>query len=183
MHWSKIPREAKGAQDTPPQNMLLCSTDEFELLSLFTKGKRHPLQHSGLENSMDFIVHRVTKSQARLSDFHFTLLISRAEVSHFYRKSPFVKVLPLSHTRKKRRGTHHLRWDWDESAQKPLSVIGYSHTFPVASLVAQLVKSLPTMWETWVWSLGQEDPLEKEMAFHSSILAWRIPWNEEPGGL
>jgi len=39
------------------------------------------------------------------------------------------------------------------------------------------------MWETWVQSLGWEDPLEKEMATHSSILAWRIPWTEEPGGL
>ena len=46
-----------------------------------------------------------------------------------------------------------------------------------------MVKSLPTMQETQVQSLGQEDPLEKEMATHSSILAWRIPWTEEPGGL
>ena len=53
----------------------------------------------------------------------------------------------------------------------------------VASLVAQLVKNLPVMWETWVQSLGWEDPLENEMAAHSSILAWRIPWTEEPGGL
>ena len=51
-----------------------------------------------------------------------------------------------------------------------------------ASLVAQMVKHLPTMQETWVQSLGQEDPLEKGMATHSSILAWRIPWTEEPGG-
>ena len=51
------------------------------------------------------------------------------------------------------------------------------------SLVAQTVKRVPTMWETWVQSLGQEDLLEKEMATHSSILAWRIPWREEPGGL
>ena len=51
------------------------------------------------------------------------------------------------------------------------------------SLVAQIVKRLPTMWETWVRSLGREDPLEKEMATHSSILAWKIPWTEEPGGL
>ena len=50
-------------------------------------------------------------------------------------------------------------------------------------LLAQMVKSLPTMWETWVWSLSQEDPLEKEMATHSNILAWEIPWMEEPGGL
>ena len=52
-----------------------------------------------------------------------------------------------------------------------------------ASLMAQLVKNLPAMRETWVRSLGWEDPLEKEMATHSSILAWRIPWMEEPGGL
>ena len=49
--------------------------------------------------------------------------------------------------------------------------------------VAQRLKHLPVMQETWVRSLGQEDPLEKEMATHSSILAWRIPWTEEPGGL
>ena len=51
------------------------------------------------------------------------------------------------------------------------------------SLVAQMVKRLPTMWETWVRFLGQEDPLEKEMATLSSILACRIPRTEEPGGL
>ena len=52
-----------------------------------------------------------------------------------------------------------------------------------ASLVAQRLKRLPTMRETWVRSVGQEDPLEKETATHSSILAWSIPWKEEPGGL
>ena len=64
-----------------------------------------------------------------------------------------------------------------------------------ASLVAQTVKRLPAMWqtwvvkclpamrETWVQSLGQEDPLEKEVATHSSTLAWKIPWMEEPGRL
>ena len=51
------------------------------------------------------------------------------------------------------------------------------------SLVAQMVKNLPAMQDTQVRSLGQEDPLEKEMATHSSILAWEIPWTEEPGGL
>ena len=50
-------------------------------------------------------------------------------------------------------------------------------------LVAQMVKNLPAMQETQVQSLGQEDPLEKVMATHSSILAWKIPWAEEPGGL
>ena len=52
-----------------------------------------------------------------------------------------------------------------------------------ASLVAQMVKRLPTMRETRVRSLGREDPLEKEMATHSSTLAWKIPWTEEPGRL
>ena len=52
-----------------------------------------------------------------------------------------------------------------------------------ASLVAQRLKCLPPMRETWVQSLGQEDPLEKEMATHSSIIAWRIPWMEKPGRL
>ena len=52
-----------------------------------------------------------------------------------------------------------------------------------ASLVAQRLKHLPAMWETLVRSLDQEYPLEKEMATHSSILAWRIPWTEELGGL
>ena len=51
------------------------------------------------------------------------------------------------------------------------------------SLVAQRIKRLPAMRETRVWSLGWEDPLEKGMATHSRILAWRIPWTEEPGGL
>ena len=50
-------------------------------------------------------------------------------------------------------------------------------------LVAQMVKNLPSIQETWVWSLGQEDSLEKGMATHSSILTWRIPWAEEPVGL
>ena len=50
-------------------------------------------------------------------------------------------------------------------------------------IVAQLVKNLPAMQETWVQSPGQEDPLEKGMATHSSILAWRISWTEEPGSL
>ena len=52
-----------------------------------------------------------------------------------------------------------------------------------SSLVAQSLKPLPAMWETWVQSLGQEDPLKKEMATHSSTLGWRIPWMEGTGGL
>ena len=52
-----------------------------------------------------------------------------------------------------------------------------------ASLMAQMVQNLPAMQETWVQFLGQKDPLEKGMATHTSILAWRIPWTEEPGRL
>ena len=52
-----------------------------------------------------------------------------------------------------------------------------------ASLGAQMVKNLPAVQETWVRSLGWEDPLEKEMVTHSSVLAWRMPWTEESGGL
>ena len=55
--------------------------------------------------------------------------------------------------------------------------------FQSASLVAQRLMHVPAMQETWVRSLGQEDPLEKEMATHSSTLAWKIPWTEEPGRL
>ena len=56
-------------------------------------------------------------------------------------------------------------------------------TWRWASLVAQMVKNLPKVQETRVQALAREDPLEKGMATHSSILAWRIPWTEEPGGL
>ena len=64
--------------------------------------------------------------------------------------------------------------EWSKSERKNL----YQ-----ASLVAQRIKRLPAMQETRVWSLGWEDPLEKEMAIHFNILAWRIPWREEPGEL
>ena len=57
------------------------------------------------------------------------------------------------------------------------------HIYIWASLVAQMVKRLPAMQGTWVRFLGREDPLEKEMAIHSSTLAWKIPWMEEPDRL
>ena len=57
------------------------------------------------------------------------------------------------------------------------------NTRVLAAHIVQLVKNLPAVQETWVWSLGGEDPLEKEIATHSSILAWKIPRTEEPGGL
>ena len=63
------------------------------------------------------------------------------------------------------------------------STLSTSHTAYKASLVAQMVKNLPAMRETWFQSLGWEDPLEEGMAIHSSILAWRPPWTEKPDGL
>ena len=67
--------------------------------------------------------------------------------------------------------------------RSPGKGIGYPLQYSWASLVAQMVKNPPAIWETWVLSLVWEDLLEKEMATHSSILAWRIPGTEEPGGL
>ena len=65
------------------------------------------------------------------------------------------------------------KWKYNPFGEKVLVYIW-------ASLVTQMVKNPPAMQETWIWSLGWEDPLEKGMAAHSSILAWKIPWTEEP---
>ena len=62
------------------------------------------------------------------------------------------------------------------SGRSPGKGIGYPLQYSWVSLVAQLVKNLPAMRETWIWSLGWKDPLEKGKAIHSGILAWRIPW-------
>ena len=84
----------------------------------------------------------------------------------------------------------HQSFQWQFKSWFPLGFTGLIiPTRFLASLVAQTVKSLPAIWETWVRSLSWEDPLEKKMAIpfgileFSSILAWRIPWTEEPGGL
>ena len=69
------------------------------------------------------------------------------------------------------------------SGRSPGKGLGYLLQDSWASLVAQMVKNLPAMQEAWVRSLDWEDPLEEGMATHSSILTWRIPWTEEPGGL
>ena len=70
--------------------------------------------------------------------------------------------------------------DWAHTQREACGLIIFGYW---TSLVSQMVKCLPTMRETWVRSLGQEDPLEKEMATHSSSLAWKTPWTEEPGRL
>ena len=71
---------------------------------------------------------------------------------------------------------------WDGGGGKEAQE-GEERCISRVSLVAQLVKNLPAVQETLVQSLGQDDPLEKEIATYSSVLAWRIPWTEEPGGL
>ena len=93
-------------------------------------------------------------------------------------RSSIIDTPPISRLRDKAAS----EWSWSRTAENPptIAVIRLECT---ASLVAQRLKHLPAMWETWVPSLGWEDPLEKEMATHSSILAWWIPWTEEPGGL
>ena len=82
-------------------------------------------------------------------------------------------------------GSHRVGHDWSDLATAAAKLYCWCVILFVfgASLVAQTVKRLPAMEETSVWFLGQENRLEKEMATHSSILAWRIPWTEEPGGL
>ena len=73
-------------------------------------------------------------------------------------------------------------WDWKIDWRPEDQRLGIIQNSPTSQL-AQRVKNMPSMWETRVQSLGQEDPLEKVIATHSSILAWRIPWTEEPGRL
>ena len=78
---------------------------------------------------------------------------------------------------------------WTKSTLVAANLYGWSKDswllgqVPSSSLVAQMVKRLPAIWETWVQSLSQENPLEKEMATHSSTLAWKILRTEEPGSL
>ena len=95
------------------------------------------------------------------------------ETSSFDWKNRFNKLLRLEAVTSASKGNWFRLWRENASC---LVIYG-------ASVVAQMVKRLPAMQETWVGSLGQEDPLQKEMATHSSTLAWKIPWTEEPGGL
>jgi len=105
----------------------------------------------------------------------------------FWKMHRAVYPLPQTHDTEQ---SHHLQILSSTSAinsSQPLEATDLSSapviSWPRISLVAQMVKRLPTMWKIWVWSLGQEDPLEKEIATHSSTLAWKIPWTEECGRL
>ena len=123
-------------------------------------------------------VHGTAKGQTLLSDFTFTFHFHALEKEMATDSSVLAWRIPgmeepgelLS------MGSHRVGHDWSYLAAAVLSThLGF--------LVAQIINSLPAMWETWVRSLGWEDPLEKEIAIHSSILPWKIPWMKEPGGL
>ena len=130
------------------------------------EGKGYPLQYSGLEKSMDCIVHGVAKSHTTEPLTHTHTHTQRTLVENIFtipdRRTANVFCLQPHCTLIHR----HLR----THKLNPIFTCFW------ASLVAQLVKNPPAMWETWVQSLGWEDPLEKGKATHSSILAWRIPW-------
>ena len=98
-------------------------------------------------------------------------IVNKAEIDVFSFKIPFTHICACSKSLRScltEVGCHFL-----------LQYLCVCGGFPGDSVV----KNLPAMWETWVWSLGWEDPLEKDMATLSSVLAWRIPWTEKPGGL
>ena len=125
------------------------------------EGNGYSLQYSDLENSTDGRVHGVTKSRAQLSNFH-------------------LRGFPGSSVGKESTCNAGDPSSIPGSGRSPGEGLDYPLQY---SLVVQTVKNLPSMWETWVRSLGWEDPLEEGMETQSSILAWRIPWTEEPGGL
>ena len=147
----------------------VCNTGDLGLIlgsrSSPGKGNDNPFQYFCLGNPMNrgawwAIVHRVTQSRTWLSDKTTTTMYTYTD-THIHK-----------HT--------HIKFDnmWDYSvSEKQRSYLNFSGS------LGMYPRRLPAMWETWVQSLGQEDSLEKEMAIHSSILAWRIPWTKEPVGL
>ena len=110
-----------------------------------------------------------------LSLYHFLLNLGTFEVWFFIRSVQFSCSVVSNSLR-----PHGLQYTM-RLCPSPTPRVYPTHVW--TSLVAQMVKRLPAMRETWVQSLGQEDPLEKETATHSSTLAWKIPWTEEPGRL
>ena len=132
-----------------------------------------PLQYFCLENPMDggawqSAVHGVAKSRTRLSDFAFTFHFHALEKEMATHSSVLAQRILGTGEPRGSRLWGHTQSDTTEMTQ---------HS--ICSLVVQMVKNLLVMQETWVRSLGQEDPLEEEMTTHSSILVWKIPWTEE----
>ena len=105
------------------------------------------------------------------------LLSTEFSRQEYWSESPFPSPGDLSNKETEPRS---LALQADSLLSEPTN---YNKNLTWTSLVAQMVMNLPAMWETWVQSLGQEDSLGKEMATHSNILVWGIPWAEEPGRL
>ena len=124
----------------------------------------------------NYTVHGVTKSRTRPSDFHFSFHALEKEMATH--SSVLAWRIPGSGEPGglPSMGSHRVGYDRSDLATAAAELNR-------ASLVAQMVKNLPARRETWIRSLTQEDPLEKAMATHSSVLAWRIPGMGEPGGL
>ena len=133
------------------------------------RGNGTPLQYSCLENPMDrgawwAAAHGVAKSRTWLNDFTFTFCFHALQKEMATHSSVLASRIPgmgepggLPSM-----GSHRVGHDWSGLA--------------AAAACGSAAKNLPTMQETWVWSLGWEDPLDKEKVTHSSILAWKIPW-------
>ena len=157
--------------------------------SLGWEGKSYPLQYSGLENSIDFTVHGVAKSWRRLSDFHFhklhsnpgTCLVANAQDLEAVQKKKQLSTHDREFMARISEVPVHHSNDLAMTflLSKYLNVIGRS----CASLMAQWWRICLSVRETLAQSQGRKDPLEKEMATHASILAWKIPWTEKPGRL
>ena len=100
------------------------------------------------------------------------------------RVAQLVQLIKINEKKKKKSTCNVGDPDWiPGSGRSSGEGIGYTHQYSWASLVAQMVKNSPAMWETWVRSLGWEGSLVKEMATHCNIQAWRIPWTNDPGRL
>ena len=120
-------------------------------------------------------VHGVTRSRTRLSDW-----TTRSKVADEW---TFTRPWASVHDHCNTSASNDIPTGAITVSKLKKWVVAQLLEIPTTSLVTQMVKNLPIMWETWVRSLDQEDTLEKGMTTHSSILAWRIPWTEEPGGL
>ena len=149
------------------------------------EGNGTPLQYSCLENPRGggawwAAVHGVAKGRIWLSDFTLTFHFHTLEKEMATHSSVLAWRTPGTGEPGGRpsMGSHRVGHDWSDLAAAATHV-----TNLWASLVVQTVKNLSTMQDTQAQSLGQEDPLEKEMETHSSFLAWRIPWTEEPDRL
>ena len=145
------------------------------------EGNGNPLQYSCLGNPLNRGAWVVTIHGSRKeSDMTWQLNNNKPNCEHL--QTTFLKVLSSLRGYVLKNHSILIILKYSFYLEGQIKCINFSLKYG-ASLVAQPVKNLPAMQETWVLFLGKEDPLEQGMATHSSILAWRIPGTEEPGGL